>query len=83
MILPVPGIDVGISTFICSLPKSTPVHRADTLHFEVADFDRVITTLDHERVHVASGPGVRPHDNTRYVFVHDPDGNLIEIVSPE
>ena len=50
--------------------------------FEVADFDRVITSLDLERVHVASGPGVRPHDGTRYVFVHDPDGNLIEIASP-
>ena len=47
--------------------------------FEVANFDRVITSLDRERVRVASGPGVRPHDGTRYVFVHDPDGNLIEL----
>ena len=50
--------------------------------FEVANFDRVITSLDRERVRVASGPGVRPHDGTRYVFVHDPDGNLIELAKP-
>ena len=30
-----------------------------------------------------SGPGVRPHDGTRYVFVHDPDGNLIELAKHE
>lgn len=49
------------------------------LAFEVSDFDRVLTTLDRERIHVASGPGIRSHDGTRYVFVHDPAGNLIEI----
>ena len=32
---------------------------------------------------VLSGPGVRPHDGTRYVFVHDPDGNLIELAKHE
>ena len=51
--------------------------------FEVANFDRVITSLDQARVRVASGPGVRPHDGTRYVFVHDPDGNLIELAKHE
>ena len=49
------------------------------LAFEVTDFDRVITSLDRERIHVASGPSIRPHDGTRYVFLHDPAGNLIEI----
>lgn len=51
--------------------------------FEVEDFDRVLTSLDRERMHVASGPGIRPHDDTRYVFLHDPSGNLIEITCPQ
>lgn len=53
------------------------------LAFEVTDFDRVVTSLDRERIHVASGPGVRSHDGTRYVFLHDPAGNLIEISCPK
>ena len=39
--------------------------------------------LTKERVRVSSGPGVRPHAGTRYVFVHDPDGNLIELAKHE
>ncbi len=53
------------------------------LAFEVEDFDRVLSSLDRERIHVASGPGIRPHDGRRYVFLHDPAGNLIEINSTE
>ena len=53
------------------------------LAFEVDDFDRVLTSLDRQRAHVASGPGKRPHDGTRYVFLHDPSGNLIEISCPQ
>ena len=56
-----------------------PVPSRRHVAFEVDDFDRVMTSLDRERMHVASGPGVRPHDGTRYVFLHDPGGNLIEI----
>lgn len=46
---------------------------------EVTDFERVIKSLDGEWVHVVGGPGVRPHDGSRFVFLQDPDGNLIEI----
>ena len=52
------------------------------LAFAVDDFDRVIKALDGGRVHVAGGPGVRPHDSSRFVFCHDPDGNLVEITLP-
>lgn len=50
--------------------------------FETGDFDRVLRSLDSARVHVVGGPGVRSHDGTRYVFVQDPGGNIIEIVEP-
>ena len=50
--------------------------------FQVDDFDRVIRTLDHQRVRVVGGPGRRPHDGTRYVFLQDPAGNLVEVASP-
>ena len=53
------------------------------LAFEVEDFDRVLKSLDRERTHVVSGPGIRPHDGTRYVFLLDPSGNLIELSCPE
>ncbi len=46
---------------------------------EVSDFKRVIKSLDGEWVHVVGGPGIRPHDGNRFVFLQDPDGNLIEI----
>lgn len=84
-----PDYDFGGAWYHCGdidihllLAEEHPRPSRRHIAFEVADFDRVITTLDRERVHVASGPGVRPHDGTRYVFVHDPDGNLIEITSP-
>lgn len=47
--------------------------------FQTNDFDRVIASLDNARVRVVGGPGVRPHDGTRYVFLQDPGGNLVEI----
>ena len=50
--------------------------------FEVADFDNVLKVLDSGRVHIVGGPARRLHDNSRYVFCQDPDGNLIEITSP-
>lgn len=50
--------------------------------FEIEDFDKIVARLDSERVHIASGPGIRTHDGTRFVFVHDPAGNLIEINCP-
>ena len=49
---------------------------------EVANFDRVVRSLDRGRIKVGAGPDVRPHDGTRYVFLHDPDGNLIELTQP-
>lgn len=49
--------------------------------FEVSDFDRVVKSLDGGWVHVVGGPGIRPHDGSRFVFLQDPDGNLIEITS--
>jgi catechol 2,3-dioxygenase-like lactoylglutathione lyase family enzyme len=50
--------------------------------FESNEFDKVIRSLDNAKVRVVGGPGVRPHDGTRYVFLQDPGGNLVEISSP-
>ena len=50
--------------------------------FEVADFDRVLKSLDRQQVHIVGGPGKRPHDNSWFVFCQDPDGNLIEVTCP-
>jgi len=50
--------------------------------FQTDDFDRVIRALDNAQVRVVGGPGVRPHDGTRYVFLQDPGGNLVEVSSP-
>ncbi len=46
---------------------------------EVLDFERVVKSLDGGWVQVVGGPGIRPHDGSRFVFLQDPDGNLIEI----
>ena len=46
---------------------------------EVSDFERVVKSLDGGWVHVVGGPGVRTHDGSRFVFLQDPDGNLVEI----
>ena len=87
--IPRPDYDFAGAWYRCGdieihliLAEEYPRPSRRHIAFEVADFDRVITSLDRERVRVASGPGIRPHDGTRYVFVHDPDGNLIEIGRP-
>lgn len=46
--------------------------------FEVDDLDDVIEALKEAGVALSSQPGVR-HDGQRYLFIHDPDGNRIEI----
>ena len=48
----------------------------------VKDFDRVLRALDRQRVHISGGPMRRAHDGSRYVFCHDPHGNLVEITGP-
>lgn len=46
--------------------------------FEVDDLDVVIEALREAGVALSNEPGVR-HDGQRHLFVHDPDGNRIEI----
>ena len=46
--------------------------------FEVDDLDVVIEALRVAGVRLSNEPGVR-HDGQRHLFVHDPDGNRIEI----
>ena len=50
--------------------------------FEVSSFDRVLGMLDAQRVHIAGGPGEQEHNGCRFVYCHDPDGNLVEITTP-
>jgi catechol 2,3-dioxygenase-like lactoylglutathione lyase family enzyme len=59
-------------------PRPTRRHIA----FEVSDFDRVLKSIDGEWVRIVGGPGTRRSDGGRFVFVQDPDGNLIEITCP-
>ena len=46
--------------------------------FEVEDFDAVVEALAEAGIPLSNQPGVR-HDGQRHLFVHDPDGNRIEI----
>ena len=47
--------------------------------FEVADFDAALQALQEAGVEIFS-QGVR-HDGQRFLFVHDPDGNRIELAT--
>ncbi len=61
-------------------PPAQPVARDGRQHvaFEVEDLDEVVEALKEANIPLANEPGVR-HDGQRHLFIHDPDGNRIEI----
>jgi len=49
-------------------------------HFalEVKDFERAVAHLKAEGIEIMDGPGKRP-DGSDFLFLRDPDGNLVEL----
>jgi catechol 2,3-dioxygenase-like lactoylglutathione lyase family enzyme len=60
-------------------PPHLPTPGAAHVAYHVADFDGALATLK-EAGHEVEGPGER-HDGQRHMFVKDPDGNRVELVS--
>lgn len=54
------------------------ISRGQHLAFNVGDFDRTNELLKQHAITVVSGPKKRP-DGATQVYVHDPDGHLIEL----
>ena len=50
-------------------------------HFalEIPDWESMLAHLDKLGVRY-SKPGTRPHNGSYYTYIHDPDGNMIELV---
>jgi len=55
-------------------PVPRPIHVA----FEVDDLDSAMESLVANGVTIIRGPGERS-DGQRFIFFHDPEGNLVEI----
>jgi catechol 2,3-dioxygenase-like lactoylglutathione lyase family enzyme len=49
--------------------------------FESPDFDGLIKRLEAENVEFCMRVGIREADSAKWVFIRDPDGNMIEILS--
>lgn len=63
--------------------KPVPWNRNGITHFAVTtnDVESLVEQMKKNNVEFCMEPGIRP-DNGRWVFVKDPDGNLIEIMEP-
>ena len=54
------------------------VTRGQHLAFNVGKFEETLKSIDEHGIAIASGPKERP-DGARQVYIHDPDGHLIEL----
>ena len=54
--------------------------RGTHIAFEVEDCDEAVRNLREAGIDIAGGPQSRP-DGPRQVYIHDPDGYLIELFS--
>lgn len=60
----------------------TRVTRGQHLAFHVSDFKQTIELLKQHGIAIAAGPKKRP-DGAAQVYVHDPDGHLVELCSTQ
>ncbi len=58
-----------------------PAHPSNIHHaFEVEDLDTARKVVEEKGIEIERS-GVR-HDGQRYIFMRDPDGNLVELCTP-
>jgi len=56
--------------------------RGQHIAFQVSDFDMTVDLIQQHGIPIAAGPKKRP-DGAGQVYVHDPDGHLIELCSTQ
>jgi catechol 2,3-dioxygenase-like lactoylglutathione lyase family enzyme len=77
-------VSLEIFQFIPQKPEERiPWDRPGYTHiaFESKDFDGLIARLKAAGVEFCMRVGIREADNAKWVFIRDPDGNMIEILS--
>jgi catechol 2,3-dioxygenase-like lactoylglutathione lyase family enzyme len=53
------------------------------LHYTSAEeLEKAALEMGKRGVKILKGPGTHKEDNTRYVYIEDPDKNVIELVAP-
>ncbi len=53
------------------------------LHYNSAEeLEQAAQEMGERGVKILKGPGTHKEDNTRYVYIEDPDKNVIELVAP-
>ena len=85
-VLYAPAGDVQLELFRFTThlsPERIPWTRCGITHFAVttSDISGIVEQLRKNNVEFCMNVGTRP-DGGRWVFVRDPDGNLIEIMEP-
>jgi catechol 2,3-dioxygenase-like lactoylglutathione lyase family enzyme len=56
--------------------------RGQHVAFQVSDFDLTVDLIKQHKIPIAAGPKKRP-DGAAQVYIHDPDGHLIELCSTQ
>jgi catechol 2,3-dioxygenase-like lactoylglutathione lyase family enzyme len=56
--------------------------RGQHVAFQVSDFDLTVELIRQHGIPIAAGPKKRP-DGAAQVYIHDPDGHLIELCSTQ
>lgn len=80
---PSAGPNIELFQFVPQKPaESVPWDRTGITHFsfESGRFDALIRRLQGNGVKFCMHPGIRVADGLKWVFVRDPDGNMIEIL---
>lgn len=65
---------------ICDSGEETPIYgEYPSLGLSVDDLDKAMEHVKSKGVEIAAGP-IQPNPNTRFFFIHDPDGVNLEII---
>lgn len=65
---------------ICDQGAEVPVYgEYPSMGLSVDDLDKALEYVKSKGVEIAEGP-IQPNPNTRFFFIHDPDGVNLEII---
>ena len=75
--------DGGLTVWTVAAPESkwfSPSESAFMINYRVDDMDELLAQLRASEVQIVSGP--ESHENGKFAWIMDPDGNKVELWQP-
>ena|SRR5438876_10318369 len=79
-----PSSDSGLTTWMLAAPDSkwfAPSESSFMINYRVDDLDGLLSQLQDAGVTIVGGP--ESHENGKFAWIMDPDGNKVELWEPK